>query len=58
MQQASSRGESVHRHKKEGVRMIKSFGLSQVEQFNGTRNFIDGRGSAALLVEEVRVLWP
>ncbi len=38
--------------------MIKSFGLLQVEQFNDTRNFVDGRGSAALLVEEVRVLWP
>ncbi|SRR5712692_2987595 len=30
----------------------------QVEQFNDTRNFVDGRRSAALLVEEVRVLWP
>ena len=38
--------------------MIKPFGLSQVEQFNDTRNFVDERGSAALLVEEVRVLWP
>ncbi|MBI3303844.1 MAG: EthD domain-containing protein [Deltaproteobacteria bacterium] len=29
----------------------------QVEQFNDTRNFVDGKGSAALLVEEVRVIW-
>jgi len=32
--------------------------LLQVEQFNDTRNFVHGRGSVALLVEEVRVLWP
>lgn len=36
--------------------MIKSCGLLQVEPFNDTRNFVDGRGSAALLVEEVRGL--
>lgn len=30
----------------------------QVEQFNDVRNFVDGRGSAALLVKEVRVIWP
>jgi len=29
----------------------------QVEQFNDTRNFV-GSGSAALLAEEVRVIWP
>ncbi len=38
--------------------MIESFGLLQVEQFNDICNFVDGRRSAALLVEEVRVLWP
>jgi hypothetical protein len=38
--------------------MIKLFGLLHVEQFNDTRNFVDGWGSAALLVKEVRVLWP
>ena len=38
--------------------MIKSFGLLQIEQFNDTCNFVHGRGSATLLVEEVRVLWP
>ncbi len=38
--------------------MSKSLGLLHVEQFNDTRNFVDGRGSAALLVEEVQVLWP
>jgi hypothetical protein len=37
--------------------MIKSFRLLQVEQFNDTCNFVHGRGSAALLVEGVRVLW-
>ena len=58
MQQASSKGESVHRHKKEGVRMSESFRLLYVKQFNETRSFVDGRGSAALLVEEVQVLWP
>lgn len=30
----------------------------QVEQANDTRNFVNSRGSTALLVEEVRVLWP
>jgi uncharacterized protein (TIGR02118 family) len=30
----------------------------QVEQFNDTRNFVDGKNSRALLVEEVRVIWP
>ena len=43
---------------KEEVRRIKSFGLLQVEQFNDTHNFVHGRGSVALLFEEVRVLWP
>jgi hypothetical protein len=38
--------------------MSKSFRLLYVEQFNETRNFVDGRGSTALLVEEVHVLWP
>jgi hypothetical protein len=38
--------------------MSKSLGLLYVEQFNETRNFVDGRGSTALLVEEVHVLWP
>jgi hypothetical protein len=30
----------------------------QVEQFNDTRNFVDGKNSVALLAEEVRVIWP
>ena len=30
----------------------------QIEQLNDARNFVDGRSSAALLVEEVRVIWP
>jgi hypothetical protein len=58
MQQASSKGENLHCRKKEGVRMIKSFEVLQVEQFNDTHNFVDGRGSAVLLVKEVQVLWP
>jgi hypothetical protein len=35
--------------------MLKSSGSLQVEQFNNTRNFVDGQGSAALLVKEVRM---
>jgi hypothetical protein len=38
--------------------MLKSSGSLQVEQFNDTRSFVDGRGSAVLLVKEVQVLWP
>jgi uncharacterized protein (TIGR02118 family) len=30
----------------------------QVEQLNDARNFVDGKTSAALLAEEVRVIWP
>jgi uncharacterized protein (TIGR02118 family) len=30
----------------------------RVEQFNDTRNFVDGKNSLALLAEEVRVIWP
>jgi uncharacterized protein (TIGR02118 family) len=30
----------------------------QVEQLNDARNFVDGKSSAALLAEEVRVIWP
>ena len=30
----------------------------QVEQLTDARNFIDGKGSVALLAEEVRVIWP
>jgi hypothetical protein len=65
-QQASSRGESGQCHKKERVKMIRSFGLLPKkpglsdEQFHRHWHniFVDGRGSAAPLVEEVRVLWP
>ncbi len=38
--------------------MSESFRLLYVKQFNDTRSFVDGRGSAALMVKEVRVLWP
>jgi len=30
----------------------------QVEQLNDVRNFVDAKGSTALLAEEVRVIWP
>jgi hypothetical protein len=37
--------------------MSESFRLSQVAQFNDTRHFVHGRGSVALLVEDVVILW-